>query len=103
MGRPYPPLAPTLDDPTSVAPANTKPNGPKRGSIDAIIGAYKMSVSRRIQAERNGANIWQRNYYEQIIRNADDHNRIQFYIESNPHQLDGGQRKPREAAITYCY
>jgi REP element-mobilizing transposase RayT len=63
-------------------------NGPKRGSIGAIIGAYKMSVTRRIQKDVSGLavsppNIWQRNYYEHIIRNAEEHNRIHKYIESN--------------------
>ena len=43
-----------------------------------------MSVTRRIQAECNEANIWQRNYYEHIIRNNNDYNRIEFYIASNP-------------------
>ncbi len=71
------PVAPTPVEYISIALTDTKPhNGPKRGSIGAIIGAYKMSVTRSIQAELNGANIWQRNYYEHIIRNDDEHNRI---------------------------
>jgi len=74
----------TSGDPITVSPSKTKPNGPKRGSIGAIVGAYKMSVTRRIQAECNEANIWQRNYYEHIIRNNNDYNRIEFYIASNP-------------------
>jgi putative transposase len=82
-------VVPALVDPTRIALipiflANTKSHGPKRGSIGAIIGAYKMSVTPRIKVDCNGANIWQRNYYEHIIRNNDDHARIQFYIESNP-------------------
>jgi putative transposase len=28
--------------------------------------------------------LWQRNYYEHIIRNDEDYNRIHLYIESNP-------------------
>jgi REP element-mobilizing transposase RayT len=59
------------------------PNGPKRGSIGAIIGSYKMSVTRRIQREYNATGIWQRNYYERIIRNDEEHDRICLYIESN--------------------
>ena len=78
------PIAITPGDQTAVVPVGTKPNGPKRGSIGAIIGAYKMSVTRRIQAELNGANIWQRNFYEHIIRDNDDYGRIHYYIESNP-------------------
>jgi len=65
-----------------VAPTG-RPNGPKRGSIGGIVGAYKMSVTRRIQRELDGANIWQRNYYEHIIRDENEHSRIHLYIESN--------------------
>jgi putative transposase len=57
--------------------------GPKRGSIGAIIGSYKMSVTRRIQREQNATAIWQRNYYERIVRNDEAHHRITLYIESN--------------------
>jgi len=57
--------------------------GPKRGSIGAIVGAYKMSVTRRIQCEQNTTGIWQRNYYEHIIRNDKEYNRITLYIEAN--------------------
>jgi putative transposase len=78
------PIAQPLDGKRSVASGKIKPNGPKRGSIGAIVGAYKMSVTRRIQADCNEANIWQRNYYEHIIRNDEDYRRIEFYIESNP-------------------
>jgi len=73
------------DAPTTVAVGTgDRPiNGPKRGSIGAIIGSYKMSVTRRIQREWNTTGIWQRNYYEHIIRNDKEHNRIHRYIEAN--------------------
>jgi len=63
-----------------VAPAA---NGPARGSIGAIIGSYKMSVTCRIQKELGVTGIWQRNYYEHIIRDAEEYRRIHLYIESN--------------------
>jgi REP element-mobilizing transposase RayT len=31
-----------------------------------------------------GVHLWQRNYYEHIIRDNDELNRIHTYIESNP-------------------
>ncbi len=31
-----------------------------------------------------GAAVWQRNYYEHVIRDHDDWDRIHRYIESNP-------------------
>ena len=60
------------------------PTGPQRGPIGAIIGAYKMSVTRKIVQQGDGPNVWQRNYYEHIIRNDGEHDRIRLYIESNP-------------------
>ncbi len=79
-----------------VAPTipNTRPNGPKRGSLGAIIGSYKMVVTRRIQHEHNATGIWQRNYYEHIIRNEREMDNIWRYIESNPAQWDKDDENP---------
>ena len=47
-----------------------RPNGPQPGSLGAIIGQYKSRATKRIWAlpgiDRRP--IWQRNYYEHIIR-----------------------------------
>jgi putative transposase len=62
------------------------PHGPKRRSVGAIIGSYKSVVSKGIH-EVGGAPgpvIWQRNYYEHIIRNDVSLNRIRQYILDNP-------------------
>ena len=42
----------------------------KPGSLGAIVRSYKSAVSYRINKEHNATGIWQRNYYEHIIRNA---------------------------------
>ena len=34
----------------------------------------------------SGSHVWQRNYYERIIRNERELNAIQAYIEANPSQ-----------------
>ncbi|MEW6093028.1 MAG: transposase, partial [Chloroflexota bacterium] len=80
-----------------VAPAKTAAstaNGPKRGSSGAIIGAYKMSVTRRIQSEWNKTTLWQRNYYERIIRNNEEHQRIHLYIEANVEHWEEDEENP---------
>ena len=69
-------------------------NGPKRGSIGAIIGSYKMSVTRRIQRELNMTGIWQRNYYKHIIRNDEEHCSIHAYIEANVAHWDMDNEYP---------
>jgi len=60
--------------------------GPRPGSVGAIVGAYKSAVSRLINTCRGlpGTLIWQRDYYEHLIRNGTEWTRIQDYIVSNP-------------------
>ena len=60
------------------------PCGVKPNSIGAIVGSFKSAVTKRIGRELNATGIWQRNYYEHIIRNHEDWDRIHRYIESNP-------------------
>ncbi len=58
-------------------------NGVKPKSIGAIVGSYKSAVTKRIGRELQAAGIWQRNYYEHIIRSEAEHDRIHRYIETN--------------------
>ena len=70
-----------------VAPTEEKPaTGAKSASVGAIVGQFKSQVTKRINALWGLAiePIWQRNYYEHIIRDEDDLNRIREYIEYNP-------------------
>jgi putative transposase len=58
----------------------------KRKSLGRLIGAFKTVSSKQINQIRNtpGYPIWQRNYYEHVIRNEEDMNRIRQYIIENP-------------------
>jgi len=60
------------------------PNGPPSGSVGAIIGSYRSAVSKRIHQILPDIQIWQRNYYERIIRNEKELDRIRQYILNNP-------------------
>ncbi len=62
-----------------VAPTEKgRPFGPMPKSVGAIVGQFKSQVTKRISAlwgpEKEP--IWQRNYYEHVIRDEDDLNRI---------------------------
>jgi len=48
------------------------PHGFKPGSVGAIVASFKSAVTRRTGRELNSGNIWQRNYYEHIIRDQAD-------------------------------
>ena len=58
-------------------------------TLGQIIGAYKSRVVHKCLGlakikDKFMGKLWQRNYYEHIIRNEDDLNRIRKYIHNNP-------------------
>ncbi|MFA7405746.1 MAG: transposase [Pelobacteraceae bacterium] len=69
------------------------------GSIGAILGQFKSIVTKRINALRDnpGCPVWQRNYYEHVIRNEDDLANIRQYIANNPLKWDMDENNPVNA------
>ena len=67
--------------------------------IPKVVGYFKMNSGKRINQQRGapGASVWQRNYYERVIRNERELNAIRQYIADNPLQwdLDGDNPSPR--------
>jgi len=62
-------------------------NGPERGSLGAIIGAFKSETTRRVNRLNGtpGSSLWQPNYHERIIReHYGEMGRIAQYIAENP-------------------
>jgi REP element-mobilizing transposase RayT len=59
---------------------------PVAGSIPTIIRSFKSAVTKSINQFRNtpGHPVWQRNYYEHIIRSEEEMYRICRYIIENP-------------------
>jgi len=57
-------------------------------SLGAIVGSFKSVSARRINQLRQmpGEPVWQRNYYEHVIRDDDEMQRIRLYIAENPAQ-----------------
>jgi REP element-mobilizing transposase RayT len=88
QGRP--PVAPTEDRP-----------GPKPKSISSFLAGFKSIVTKRINELRQtpGAPVWQRNYYEHIIRNETELNRISQYIISNPANWYNDENNPINEGI----
>ncbi|MBI3872243.1 MAG: transposase [candidate division Zixibacteria bacterium] len=60
--------------------------GPASGSMGAIIGQFKSIATKRINYLRRtpGAPVWQRNYYEHVIRDEFEMLRAGEYIRNNP-------------------
>jgi REP element-mobilizing transposase RayT len=66
--------------------AGLKPAPTVQHGLSEIIRGFKTFSARRINEfrETSGATVWQRNYYDHIIRNDADYNRIAEYIANNP-------------------
>ena len=56
------------------------------GSLGAVVRAYKSAVTYAVNnaQHQRGAALWQRNYYDHIIRNDHELNNIRWYILNNP-------------------
>jgi REP element-mobilizing transposase RayT len=50
------------------------------------MAGYKSTVTKQINIMRNmpGVPVWQRNYFEHIIRNEQSYQTISDYIRTNP-------------------
>jgi putative transposase len=68
---------------------------PVAGSIPTIVRAFKSAVTYRAGRELDSANIWQRNYYEHILRGQADYERIANYIAANPSNWAEDEENPK--------
>ena len=69
------------------------------GSVGAIVGQFKSTVTKRMNEIHNipGRPVWQRNYYEHIIRDEGELNRIREYIINNPARWAEDENNPINA------
>ena len=66
---------------------NTPPNSPPQSpsqTIGAIVRGYKSTVTKQLGFLGFDGKLWQRNYYEHIIRDEKSYLRISAYIINNP-------------------
>jgi len=54
-------------------------------TLGKIIRFFKAKSAFQIRSKSNIFQIWQRNYYEHIVRNENDLNQIREYIQNNPY------------------
>ena len=56
--------------------------------MPTIVRSFKSAVTKAINELRDcaGAPVWQRNYYERVIRDENELHAVRQYIENNPTQ-----------------
>lgn len=98
------PLQKSLREPTHETPENKFqhiiPN-----SMGSIVRGFKIGVTKWFRQNTRVHVVWQRNFYEHIIRNDDSLNRIREYIMYNPIRWaadrDNPNGNPDEAEIKF--
>ena len=82
-------VAPTVATGCEVArckgDACVAPTGPRPRSLAALIGSFKAAATKQVHDTGHclGSPVWQRNYYEHIVRNDDALTRIRGYVLTN--------------------
>jgi len=63
----------------------------KPRSLSSFVGGFKSAATKQINIRRNarGTPVWQRNYYERIIRDNGELFRVRRYIRNNPSNWNG--------------
>lgn len=86
----------------SLRPYNSHPNGFKINvpahSLGAIVRAYKSAVTYHTNStcESRKLRVWQRNYYDHIVRNSAELEKIRNNIETNPANWNEDRFYPAE-------
>lgn len=83
---------PVIDYPTTKTGAASR--APTLGDV---ICAFKSISTRRVNQFRDnpGCPVWQRNYYERVIRNDLELETVRNYIATNPQQWESDNDNPR--------
>lgn len=55
-------------------------------AVSALVGLYKSGVSKRIHALSPKLEVWQKSFYDRVIRSEKEYQAIWRYIDENPLQ-----------------
>ncbi|MEZ0539390.1 transposase [Fibrella arboris] len=67
--------------------------GPQRQNLASILRGYKSAVTRQAAAQHLAFG-WQPRFYERVIRNQNELDRIRTYIENNPNKWNQERDNP---------
>ena len=68
----------------------------KPKSLSSLMAGFKSITTKKINILQDapGTKLWQRNYYEHIIRNQDAMDKIRQYIVNNPLSWENDRLHP---------
>lgn len=60
----------------------------EKNTLSRVIGQYKMAVTKNIHCVNPNIIVWQRSFYDHIIRNQHSYEKIWQYISDNPRKWE---------------
>ena len=90
------PSSPDTNAIKSIKQGGETPPLPRKITLGQVVAYFKYQSAKTINLIRNtpGAPIWQRNYYEHIIRDEEELHAIREYIRYNPLKWDEDAENP---------
>ena len=78
------------------APTVERFGKPSPGSLPTVVRSFKSAVTKRINQMRQapGMPVWQRNFWERVVRNVPELDRLREYIQNNPAQWETDELFP---------
>jgi len=89
----FSPLQQSPRQQSSQRQSSQRPHGTSK-TIGSVIRGFKIGVTKWMRHNTPVRDIWQRNYWERVIRNESELNRIREYIRNNPVQWEMDQLYP---------
>jgi REP element-mobilizing transposase RayT len=88
-----------LNVPTKESSKTMSDISPKMGSLPVIVRTYKAAVTTRCRSDGLNAFEWQSRYYDHIIRDGTDLDRVRMYILNNPVNWESDEDNPRNTRM----
>ena len=88
-----------------VGRSGSKPDPTSRRPLSEIVRGFKTYSSRKINERRQsqGTPVWQRSYYEHIIRGEKEYSQIGEYIIYNPSKWEMDRENPSNKLKSHLY
>ncbi|MDM8000259.1 MAG: transposase, partial [Dehalococcoidia bacterium] len=74
-------------------PSTTTPKSPSR-TIGSIARGFKIGVTKWFRVNTDVYSVWQRGYYEHVVRNETELMAIREYIAANPARWAEDENNP---------
>lgn len=76
-------ISTNINDVSGAKHISPLPKSPSK-TVGSVVRGFKIGVTKWMRKNTDVHDVWQRNYYENIIRNAQSYQRISKYIVNNP-------------------